>query len=129
MSFHHSFVAATVLLSGSSCTSTVPSLSSSIVPGVPNGGGFASGVQGDAVPAGLKSGEAAFDPDGTRCRNGVRIGWPADTAGTAAICATLGRCAAADGAPAITSAASAARHPAAPAMRAKRRLIDNNAPP
>ncbi len=49
MSFHQSVVPPVVLLSGSLCTSTVPSLSSNIVPGVPNGGGFVSGVQGDAV--------------------------------------------------------------------------------
>ena len=65
------FVPPVVSLSGSLCTSTVPSLSSSIVPGVPNGGGFTSGVHSDAVAAGPNVG---LTPDAAECRKGVRIG-------------------------------------------------------
>jgi hypothetical protein len=57
------------------------------VPGVPNGGGFTRGLQGDGVPAGPKAG---FDPDGFGRPNGGRAATAAGACAAArALVATL----------------------------------------
>jgi hypothetical protein len=97
-------------------------LSSSIVPGVEIGGGFVSGVQGDAVFAGPKSG---FSPDALgRPSGGLGTIPRRDCADDCAVRAVLSGRADAAGVLAITRPATAARHEAPPASTADRCLND-----